>query len=47
MKVKLSRTSNKKRLKQLNSWISNEIRAGKGYKRVKNEKGEYIKIKKN
>ena len=46
MKVKLSRTSNKKRLKQLQSWISNEMNKGKGHKRVKNQYGTYIKIKK-
>lgn len=41
----MSNNSNKQRLKQLQSWISQEINFGKGYKRVKDKKGNYIKVK--
>lgn len=47
MKQELSMSTNKKRLKQLQSWMSNEIFSGKGHKRVKNKNGEWVKIKKN
>ena len=28
------------------SWLSNELHFGKGYKRVKDKKGNWIKVKK-
>ena len=40
----MSKSSNKKKLKQLANWIS-EFRAGRGAKRIKNKYGKYIKIK--
>ena len=46
MKLQLSKISNKKRLRQLKSWLDNEINHGKGHRRIKNAKGEWIKIKK-
>ena len=42
----MSKNSNKKIYKQLMSWLSQELHFGKGYKRVKNKNGEYIKVKK-
>jgi len=33
----MSKNSNKKRLKQLQSWLSNELKHNKGFKRVKNK----------
>jgi len=42
----MSNNSNKQRLKQLQSWLSNELKHNKGFKRVKNKNGEYIKVKK-
>lgn len=41
----MSKNSSKKLYKQLLSWISNELHFGKGYKRVKDKKGNYIKVK--
>ena len=40
----MSKSSNTKRLKQLLNWISNELKAGRGSKRIKNKDGKYIKI---
>lgn len=40
----MSKSSNKKRLKQLQNWLSNELKTGKGAKRIKNKDGKYIKI---
>ena len=42
----MSKNSNKKTYKQLQNWLSQEIHFGKGYKRVKDKKGNYIKVKK-
>lgn len=42
----MSKNSNKKTYKQLMSWLSNELHFAKGHKRVKDKKGNYIKIKK-
>lgn len=43
----MGKTSNKKRLKQLQSWLSNELYFGKGNQRVKTKGGMTVKIKKN
>ena len=42
----MSKNSNKKLYKQLMSWLSNELHFGKGYKRIKDKKGNWIKVKK-
>lgn len=38
----MSKNSNKKMYKQLMSRLSNELHFGKGYKRVKDKKGNWI-----
>lgn len=45
MRQELSKNGNKKRIKQLQSWLSNELKFGKGHDRIK-KNGQYIKIKK-
>ena len=42
----MSKNSNKKLYKQLVSWVSQELRFGKGHKRVRDFKGNYVKVKK-
>ena len=42
----MGKNSNKKIYKQLMSWLSNELHFDKGYKRIKDKKGNYIKVKK-
>jgi len=42
----MSQSSNKQRLKQLRTWLDNELNFGKGSKRVRNSKGHYIKVPK-
>lgn len=43
---KMSKNSKKQLVKQLLSWLSNELHHGKGHKRVRDKKGNYIKVKK-
>ena len=42
----MSKNSNKRTYKQLLTWLSQEIYFGKGHKRVRDKKGNYIKVKK-
>ncbi len=42
----MSKNSKKQLVKQLLSWLSNEFHHGKGHKRVRDKKGNYIKVKK-
>ena len=42
----MSKNSIKQLVKQLLSWLSNELHHGKGHKRVRDKKGNYIKVKK-
>tara|TARA_B100001093_G_C26403863_1_gene832466 strand:+ start:520 stop:675 length:156 start_codon:yes stop_codon:yes gene_type:complete len=42
----MSKCSNKKRIKQLRTWLDNELNFGKGAVRVRNKKGHYIKVSK-
>jgi len=42
----MSKNSIKKIYKQLVPWLSNELHFGKGYKRVKDKRGNWIKVKK-
>lgn len=41
----MSNNSSRKLYKQLQNWLSNELHHGKGYKRVKDKYGNYIKVK--
>ena len=47
MKIILSKNSNKKLLEQYVRWRDNELLANKGHKRVRNQYGQWIKVKKN
>ena len=42
----MSKNSNKKIYKQLVSWLSNKLHFGKGYKKIKDKTGNWIKVKK-
>ena len=43
---KLSKNSPKRTFKQFLNWRDNEIKHGKGFKRIRNKNGEWIKVKK-
>ena len=41
----MSKNSKKNTYKQLVSWLSQELNFGRGHKRVKDKKGNWIKVK--
>ena len=41
----MSKNRNKKTYKQLLNWLTQELNFGKGYLRVRDKKGNYIKVK--
>ena len=46
MKIQMSKSGTKERLKKFMDWRDNELRKGKGHRHVKNRYGAYVKIKK-